>query len=98
MHSRLIFDGHISFCGVTDNPVLDFWWRLPWISKPRWIPLLACFIAYVQLVGLESGTYRGAASQRELYQLSYADYIKSPWNWFVRNKQRVKNRQKEVLD
>ena len=28
------------FCGATDTPVLDFWWRLPWVSKPGWIPRL----------------------------------------------------------
>ena len=28
------------FCGATDTPVLDFWWRLPWVSKPGWIPCL----------------------------------------------------------
>ena len=22
------------FCGATDTPVLDFLWRLPWVSKP----------------------------------------------------------------
>ena len=32
------------FCGATDTPVLDFWLRLPWVSKPGWI-LLACFLA-----------------------------------------------------
>ena len=36
-----IFLNDISpFCGATDNPVLDFWWHLPWVSKPGWI--LAC--------------------------------------------------------
>ena len=29
-----------SFCGAADTPVLDFWWRLPWVSKPEWIPRL----------------------------------------------------------
>ena len=29
------------FCGATDTPVLDFWWRLPWVSKPRWTRLHA---------------------------------------------------------
>ena len=24
-----------SFCGATDTPVLDFWWRLLWVSKPE---------------------------------------------------------------
>ena len=28
------------FCGATDIPVLDFWWRLPWVSEPGWIPRL----------------------------------------------------------
>ena len=25
------------FCGTTDTPVLDLWWRLPWVSKPGWM-------------------------------------------------------------
>ena len=25
------------FCGATDTPVLDFWWRLLWVSKPEWV-------------------------------------------------------------
>ena len=31
------------FCGATDTPVLDFWWRLLWVSKPEW------FLAYSSL-------------------------------------------------
>ena len=27
------------FCGATDTPVLDFWWRLLWVSKPEWAAL-----------------------------------------------------------
>ena len=27
------------FCGATDNPVLDFWWCLLWVSKPEWAAL-----------------------------------------------------------
>ena len=45
-----IFGRHKSFCGATDTPVLDFWWHMPWVSKPGWIPLLACFIAYIQWI------------------------------------------------
>ena len=30
-------------CGDTDTPVLDFWWRLHWVSKPGWIPSLEWF-------------------------------------------------------
>ena len=29
------------FCGATDTPVLDFWWRLLWVSKPEWAALSA---------------------------------------------------------
>ena len=28
------------FRETTDTPVLDFWRRLPWVSKPGWIPHL----------------------------------------------------------
>ena len=27
------------FCGATDTPVLDFSWRLLWVSKPEWAAL-----------------------------------------------------------
>ena len=40
---------HISpFRGATYAPVLDFWWRLPWVSKPGWVSF-ACFLACVTL-------------------------------------------------
>ena len=36
------FWGDISpFCGATDTPVLEFWWRLLWVSKPGWAALFA---------------------------------------------------------
>ena len=31
------------FCGATDTPVLDFWWCLPWVSKPGWNRFLRAF-------------------------------------------------------
>ena len=34
-----------SFCGAKDTPVLDFWRRLPWVSKIVWILSLECFVA-----------------------------------------------------
>ena len=34
------FEDMSPFCGATDTPVLDFWWCLPWVSKPGWIPRL----------------------------------------------------------
>ena len=36
-----------SFCGSTENALSDFWWCLPWVSKPGWIPSLACFMTRV---------------------------------------------------
>ena len=27
------FDGHMSFYGVTDTPVLDFWLRFLWVTN-----------------------------------------------------------------
>ena len=27
------------FSGATDTPVLDFWWRLLWVSKQEWAAL-----------------------------------------------------------
>ena len=41
-----LFEDMSPFCGATDAPVLDFWWRLPWVSKPGWIScvFLACVI------------------------------------------------------
>ena len=30
----------VSFCGAIDTPVLDFWWCLPWVSKPAWQPMI----------------------------------------------------------
>ena len=38
------------FCGPIDTPVLDFCWRLPWVSKPWGIPSLACFVACTQWI------------------------------------------------
>ena len=28
-----------SFCGATDTPVFNFWWRLLWVLKPGWAAL-----------------------------------------------------------
>ena len=36
----LNFRGHKSFLWGHWYPVLDFWWCLPWVSKPGWIPRL----------------------------------------------------------
>ena len=32
-----VFGGHMSVFGTTGTPVLDFWWRLLWVSKPEWV-------------------------------------------------------------
>ena len=46
----LIFGGKNPFCGVADILVLDFWWHLPWVSKPGWTPLFVRFIAYTEQI------------------------------------------------
>ena len=43
-------DNTSPFCGTTVIPVMEFWWRLPWISKSGWNPLLACFLVCVQWI------------------------------------------------
>ena len=36
------------FCGATDTPILDFWWRLLLVSKPEWVlPYSSLAEAYV---------------------------------------------------
>ena len=42
--SKKCFEDISPFCEATDTPVLDFWWHLPWVSKPGLIPSLACFV------------------------------------------------------
>ena len=34
-----VFGGHIhtSFFRATGTPILDFWWLLLWVSKPKWV-------------------------------------------------------------
>ena len=34
----IFFGGHMSFCGATDEPVSDFWWRLLWDPSATVIP------------------------------------------------------------
>ena len=41
------FGGHNSFYGATDTPVLDFWWRLPWVSR---LPCLCTMSSHSHLV------------------------------------------------
>ena len=36
--SNKILEDISPFCGSTDVHVLDFWWQLPWVSKPELIP------------------------------------------------------------
>ena len=32
---KIFFEGHQSFFEATDTPILDFWWRLPRVSKSQ---------------------------------------------------------------
>ena len=44
------------FCGATDTLVLDFWRRVPWVSKSGWIPLLyASSLAYNGFLRFRAG-------------------------------------------
>ena len=35
--------------GVTDTPVLVFWWHLPWVLKPGWIPCILFYLCDPQI-------------------------------------------------
>ena len=37
------------FSGTNNTPFLNFWWRLPSVLRPRWIPLLPRFVACAQI-------------------------------------------------
>ena len=48
---------------ATDTLVLDFWWRLPWVSKPGWIPTLrASLVVYNGFLRCTSGANLFVAS------------------------------------
>ena len=50
-YKSVFFENVSPFCGTTDTPVLDFWGRLLWVSKPAWIPHLpACYSSDSPLV------------------------------------------------
>ena len=38
-----VFGDLSHFCAATDTPVLKFWGRMLWVSKPEWIPHLHAF-------------------------------------------------------
>ena len=40
-----VFGGDMSFFGATGTPVLDFWWRFLWVSKPEWVLPYSLFFA-----------------------------------------------------
>ena len=59
----------VLFCGATNNPVLDFWWRLPWVLKPEWIPHLhALSPAYNEFLRFTSGA-------------TPAEHLWPAWQW-----------------
>ena len=43
-------DGITPFCGATDAFLFDFWWCLPRVSKPKWIPWRSCFLTCMQWI------------------------------------------------
>ena len=56
---KKIFVGHMSICGATDTPVLDFWWHLLWVSKPEWVlpysHLVEAYMIYIHSLRFTSG-------------------------------------------
>ena len=38
------------FCGATDTPVLDFWWRLLWVSKSEWAALISLGLLFLSFI------------------------------------------------
>ena len=42
---KIVLEDISHFCEATDNPVLDFWWCLPWVSKPGWTP--SCMLSHL---------------------------------------------------
>ena len=40
VHSLNCLADTTPFYGATATPVLKFWWRLPWVSKPGWFPCM----------------------------------------------------------
>ena len=46
-YSKLLY---VFLKNVYEATVLDFWWRLLWVSKPEWIPSFACFLSCVQWI------------------------------------------------
>ena len=64
------FVGHMSICGATDTPVLDFWWRLLWVSKPEWVLPYSNFAeAYVIIRSLR---FTSGATPLPVYNASIA--------------------------
>ena len=56
---KKIFVGHMSICAASDTPVLDFWWRLLWVSNPGWaLPYSHLPEAYVIYVPWDSPLVR----------------------------------------
>ena len=37
------------FRRAADTPVLDFWWRLPWVPKPGWVPCVLSHLCDPQI-------------------------------------------------
>ena len=56
------------FCEDTDTPVLDFWWRLLWVSKPVGSALFALGRG-VQYIRLDSPLVLHQADQADLFHI-----------------------------
>ena len=61
-----IFEDISPVRGATNTPVLDFWWRLPWVSKPGWIPCMLSHLCapHIHLQCDTCWLYRGQHGSR----------------------------------
>ena len=63
------------FRGATDTLVLDFWWRLLWVSKPGWIPF-ACFLACI-ILRFTSGATPADCIEVSMAAESWSTYLET---------------------
>ena len=47
---KILFEDRSPFSWTTDTPVVDLLLCLPWVSKPRWIPLFVYFVTFVKRI------------------------------------------------
>ena len=69
----------MSFLGATGTPVLDFWWRLLWVSKPEWVgSTLFAFFQFILCI--TDGHYRiWRKTSVRAWRSSFTYWIRRGW-------------------